>query len=127
LRVVRANRSRNQSGSTLLQNHKLESSFAQAHVSNMREGSPPDMSALHTLDLEFREPATSPEFSRVMTYRGFTVAHTSMKLPMEYEYAWSGGAHYLARHDLVLERGELTLDGGEPITRRDAQHHDLCA
>ncbi|MDH6264767.1 AraC family transcriptional regulator [Rhizobium sp. SG_E_25_P2] len=80
------------------------------------------MQDANILDLDFREPETSPDFERVVNWRGFTLQHASLALPAEYEFAWNGATHYFAAHDLVLDRGEMHVDGMEPIVGRDLRN-----
>ncbi|MBB1248952.1 MULTISPECIES: helix-turn-helix domain-containing protein [unclassified Rhizobium] len=80
------------------------------------------MQDANILDLDFREPESTPDFERVVNWRGFALQHTSIMLPTEYEFTWTGATHYFAAHDLVLERGEMHVDGLEPISGRDLRN-----
>ncbi|MEX0404286.1 AraC family transcriptional regulator [Aquibium sp. LZ166] len=72
--------------------------------------------------LKFQTPGTSPEARKRLSWRGFSVEHTSISDPTPYSFEVSGERHYLALHDLVLDEGEMKVDGLAPIEGRDLRN-----
>ncbi|APH73535.1 helix-turn-helix domain-containing protein [Aquibium oceanicum] len=74
------------------------------------------------LQLKFEIPGTSPEAKRRLSWRGFSVEHTRISDPTPYSFEVSGELHYLALHDLILDEGEMKVDGLPPIEGRDLRN-----
>lgn len=71
------------------------------------------------LQLEFRDIERPIEEHAIKSWRGVSVQHSRLKLPVEYEFQWDGGSHYLAYHDLILLDGEMEVAGDKPIAGGD--------
>lgn len=71
------------------------------------------------LQLEFREGADSAEIHTAFESAGLTVQYSRLVLPVEYEFRWDGGTHYLAHHDLVLLDGEMEVVGEKTVPGGD--------
>lgn len=71
------------------------------------------------LQLEFRDAERPIEKHAMMSWRGVSVQYSRLKLPLEYEFQWDGGSHYLAYHDLILLDGEMEVAGCNPIAGGD--------
>ena len=71
------------------------------------------------LHLEFRDSERPVETHASKSWRGVSVQHSRLKLPVEYEFQWDGGCHYLAYHDLILLDGEMEVEGGKPVAGGD--------
>lgn len=81
-----------------------------------------DMPLESALELDFREAAATPDVTRSRRWRGVQVEFSRLRLPAEYAFQWSGGTHYLALHDLVLDGGEIEVDGLDPIAGGDLRN-----
>lgn len=77
------------------------------------------MDAQPELQLEFRDIGRPVETYAITKWRGVSVQYSRLKLPVEYEFQWDGGSHYLAYHDLVLLDGEMEVVGCKPIAGGD--------
>lgn len=77
------------------------------------------MDTQHELQLEFRDIERPVEEHGIKSWRGISVQHSRLKLPLEYEFQWDGGSHYLAYHDLILLDGEMEVAGNTPINGGD--------
>lgn len=77
------------------------------------------MDAQPELQLEFRDIERPVEKHAVTSWRGVSVQYSRLKLPVEYEFQWDGGSHYLAYHDLILLDGEMEVAGDKPIAGGD--------
>jgi AraC family transcriptional regulator len=72
------------------------------------------------LKLQFRNAgALLEEVDIGFESAGFSVQHSRIRLPAEYDFSWDGGRHYLAHHDLVLLDGEMEVGGEKPEPGRD--------
>jgi AraC family transcriptional regulator len=74
----------------------------------------------HEIELRFRDRSENHERQRAFTARGFGIERVQMDEPLSFDYAWSGDAHYLAMHDIMLSEGEITADG-----KHRSNLHDL--
>jgi AraC family transcriptional regulator len=54
-------------------------------------------------------------------WQGFTAEHVVLG-PEPYSFERTGETHYLASHDMVVDDGEVTIDGLEPNRTRDLRH-----
>ncbi len=77
------------------------------------------MPQAESLELDFRQPEVEPVVIRSSQWRGVQVEFSRLRLPAEYEFAWSGSSHYLALHDLILADGEMIVDDVPPIRGGD--------
>jgi len=77
------------------------------------------MDAHPELQLEFRGIERPIEKHAVTSWRGVSVQYSRLKLPVEYDFQWDGGSHYLAYHDLILHDGEMEIAGDKPIVGGD--------
>jgi AraC family transcriptional regulator len=80
------------------------------------------MSRADSLELDFRQAGTVPDVVRSSRWRGIQVEFSRLHLPAEYQFTWSGTAHYLALHDLALADGEMEVDDIAPIPGRDLRN-----
>jgi AraC family transcriptional regulator len=71
------------------------------------------------LQIDFREGEANADTVSATSWRGISVQFSRLQLPAEYEFNWSGHAHYLAYHDLVLIDGEMEVTGEAPVTAGD--------
>ncbi len=74
------------------------------------------------LKLRFRTPDIAPDANRKLDWRGFSVEHTCISDPTPYSFQVTGERHYLALHDLVLDEGEMTVDGLAPVAGGDLRN-----
>ena len=77
------------------------------------------LDSAESLRLDFRTPLIRPDLQRSHQYRGLTLEYTRVTSAVEYEFAWVGHHHYLALHDLVMERGEMDVEGMPTIPGGD--------
>ena len=64
-----------------------------------------------TLKVDFRNQLARPDYHRRFDYRGLSLEHTRVTSDAAYDFSWVGQNHYLALHDLVMEDGELDVEG----------------
>jgi AraC family transcriptional regulator len=75
-----------------------------------------------SLQLDFRNPLTRPDTHRRLQYRGLTLEYTRVTTATEYDFSWVGHHHYLALHDLVMEHGEMDVDGLPTVAGSDLRN-----
>lgn len=80
------------------------------------------MPSADSLELDFGRTEAAPDVTRSTQWRGVQVEFARLRLPAEYEFAWSGASHYLALHDLVLSDGEMEVDSLAPIPGGDLRN-----
>lgn len=75
-----------------------------------------------SLELDFRCPSTRPVDHRRLDYRGLSLEYTRVDSSAEYDFSWVGQHHYLAFHDLVMEAGEMNVEGFPTIVEHDLRN-----
>lgn len=63
------------------------------------------------LQLEFKQRLVRPDTHRRLQFRGISLEYARVTSAVEYEFKMEGANHYLALHDLVMEAGEMDVDG----------------
>jgi len=64
-----------------------------------------------SLQLEFKQRLVRPDAQRRLQFRGLSLEYARVTSAAEYEFKMEGANHYLALHDLVMEAGEMDVDG----------------
>lgn len=64
-----------------------------------------------SLRLNFKGRVSRPDIHVSLQFRGFGVDYTRVTSEADYSFEWLGKHHYLALHDLVMEAGELDVEG----------------
>jgi AraC family transcriptional regulator len=64
-----------------------------------------------SLQLEFRQRLVRPDVARRLQFRGISLEYTRVTSATEYTFKVDGTNHYLALHDLVMEGGEMNVEG----------------
>jgi AraC family transcriptional regulator len=64
-----------------------------------------------SLQLEFKQRLVRPDVTRRLQFRGIAVEHARVTSATEYAFEMEGANHYLALHDLVMEAGEMNVEG----------------
>lgn len=72
-----------------------------------------------TLQLDFRCHLGRPDYHRRLDFKGFSVEYTRVTSAAEYDFSWVGQNHYLALHDLVMDEGEMDVEGLPTIAEHD--------
>jgi len=73
-----------------------------------------------TLIIDFKTNDQHEPEHQVSSWRGFTVEHSILELPLMYDFTGvNSHQHYVAYHDLVLKDGELSIDGMPPVRGTD--------
>lgn len=75
-----------------------------------------------SLRLDFRNRLARPDAHCRLQYRGLTLDYTRVTTATEYEFSWVGQHHYLALHDLVMERGEMDVEGLPTVPASDLRN-----
>lgn len=76
--------------------------------------------AEQALILEFKSPAVEEVKHKVSVWRGFTLEHSALPLPTAYDFkSTQVDHHYLAYHDLVLNGGEMAIEGAPAVRGGD--------
>lgn len=63
------------------------------------------------LRIFLRDSQTRPDDRRRLHYRGLSLEYLRVAPASEYDFSWRGELHYLAMHDLVMERGDMDVEG----------------
>jgi AraC family transcriptional regulator len=71
------------------------------------------------VSLDFRDEGKHADSHITHAWNGFSVERVVMAGSREFAYDWSGGAHYLAMHDLKLMDGEIAVSDVQPRRRLD--------
>lgn len=72
------------------------------------------------LILDFKSPEASELQHKVSVWRGFTLEHSALPLPAVYDFkGTNAGHHYLAYHNLVLNEGEMAIEGAPSVRGGD--------
>lgn len=77
------------------------------------------LNSSETLKLQFRNRLVRPDMHRRVQYRGIAVEFTRVTSAAEYDFSWLGRHHYLALHDLLMDRGEMEVEGLQTIVECD--------
>lgn len=67
--------------------------------------------ALDSLQLDFRHRLIRPDAQRCLQFRGISLEYARVTSATEYDFKTVGTNHYLALHDLVMEAGEMDVEG----------------
>jgi AraC family transcriptional regulator len=85
----------------------------------------PDTQSLETpekLRLDFRGRAIRPDTHVGLQFRGLGLEYARVTSAAEYDFDWRGSQHYLALHDIVMEAGELNVEGLSTIPGGDIRN-----
>lgn len=80
------------------------------------------MDEVRALSLKFKKPDRRPDMHRTVKWAGITCEHTRISHQSDYAFAFTGSAHYLALHDLILADGSMLVDGLKPIPGGDLRN-----
>lgn len=71
------------------------------------------------VNLTFQYDVPSPDIFVRRSWDGFSVDSVRIRSARNFDYAWQGGANYLALHDIVLTDGEIAIGGEISANRMD--------
>lgn len=63
------------------------------------------------IKLAFRGRLARPDIQKNIRFRSMSLEHTRVTSAAEYAFEWLGRHHYLALHDIVMEDGEMNVEG----------------
>jgi AraC family transcriptional regulator len=69
--------------------------------------------------LAFRDKGPSADARQFSAGAGYSLERVVMRGARSFDYGWTGGAHYLALHQIRLNDGEAALAGAKPVRRLD--------
>jgi AraC family transcriptional regulator len=72
-----------------------------------------------SLQLEFRHGLVRPDIERRLQFRGISLEYARVTSATEYAFKMESANHYLALHDLVMEVGEMDIEGCPTILGGD--------
>ena len=72
-----------------------------------------------SLQLDFRHRLIRPDVERRLQFRGISLEYARVTSAAEYDFKMVGTNHYLAFHDLVMEAGEMDVEGMPTVSGGD--------
>ncbi|MGV1832690.1 helix-turn-helix domain-containing protein [Agrobacterium vitis] len=73
------------------------------------------------VELAFRA-LTRPDIKKVVAWKGVSLDYMRVTPTAEYGFAWLGGSHYIATHDIVMTEGEMSVAGGKAVSATDIRN-----
>lgn len=80
------------------------------------------MTVYPDLDLSFRDPGAEPTAQHTIIGAGFAAEHVRLGEASGFEFRVGAASHYLAIHDIVLQDGEIAVEGMRADDVRDLRN-----